>query len=290
MTTTLVVGATGLVGSQVVDTLLSRGERVRILARPGADIAALIHGGAEPVPGDMADHDSLAQAVADVDAVVATANSARPRLDHDTVDVIERSGYPALITAAAREGVGRFIYLSALIATKDSPVPFLRSKYDVERYLTGSGMPYTIIAPGPFDEVWTAAVVGGPIAAGAPVTLVRPGTHRHSFVSAADVAAYCAAALGRAEAVNKRLVVGGPANLTWLDVVAVYEEVLDRAIQVRFINPGEPLPGVPPGFSDLLAGFEAGHADIDMSALPELYGIEPTPLRTVVERMLRPAS
>ena len=40
MTTTLVVGATGLVGSQVVNTLLSRGERVRILARPGADIAA----------------------------------------------------------------------------------------------------------------------------------------------------------------------------------------------------------------------------------------------------------
>lgn len=283
--TVLVVGATGLVGGMVVRRLVERGEQVRAMTRPGAEVAALTAAGVEQVSGDFADPDSLRRAVAGVDAVVATANSARPRLPHDTVATIEFSGYPTLVAAAADEGVGRFVYVSAQIAHPDSPMPFLRAKAAIEAGLRDSGMPYTIIAPGPFDEVWPAGVVGAPAAAGLPVTLVSPGRHRHSFVSAADVADYCVAVLGRADTAGERLAIGGPQNLTWRDVVQVYEQVWGREVPVRFVEPGEEIPGASPVMAQMLAGFEAGHVDIDMSETAARFGITPTPLAAAVQAM-----
>jgi NADH dehydrogenase len=281
----LVVGATGLVGGMVARQLAERGESVRGLCRPGADTTELDSAGVDLVAGDLADAASLRRAVAGVDVVVATANSARPRLAHDSVRSIEIDGYASLVAAAADAGVGRFVYLSALFADEQSPMEFLRAKAGVERRLASSGMPYTVVAPGPFDEVWPAAVVGGPAAAGLPVTLVRPGTHRHCFVSARDVAAYCMAVLGRADCVGERVAVGGPQNLSWRDVVAVYEAVLGQTIEVSYVDPGEPLPGAPPVFSAMMAGFESGHVEVDMAVTSARFGITPTPLESVVAAM-----
>lgn len=270
----------------VARQLVEQGEHVLAMTRPDADVAALRTADVDLVTGDFADPDSLRHAVVGVDAVVATANSARPRLPHDTVETIEVGGYPTLVSAAADEGVGRFVYLSAFIADPDAPVELLRAKAAIERRLGASGMPYTIIAPGPFDEVWPATIVGAPAAAGVPVTLVRPATHRHSFVSATDVARYSVAVLGRADTVGERLAVGGPDNLTWHDVVQVYEKVLGRPIAVRHIDPGEDVPGAPAVISQMLAGFEAGHVDIDMATTSARFGIPPTPLSSVVAAMV----
>lgn len=283
----LVVGATGLVGGLVAVELAKRGERVRALSRPGAQTADLERHGVQLVPGDLADALSLRRALADVDAVVATANSARPRLEHDSVRSIEIDGYASLISGATDAGVARFVYLSALIADEQSPMEFLRAKAGVERRLADSGMPFTVVAPGPFDEVWPAAVVVAPAMAGQPVTLVRPGTHRHSFVSVNDVAAYCTAAIYRPDTVGERVVVGGPQNLSWQDVVAVYERASGQTVDVRYVDPGQELPGAPPVFTAMMAGFESGHVEVDMRATSERFGITPTPWEAVATAMVR---
>ena len=56
----LVTGATGYVGSQLVDELLKRGERVRTLSRRGA-------GKGEPYKGDVLSGQGLPEALAGVD-------------------------------------------------------------------------------------------------------------------------------------------------------------------------------------------------------------------------------
>lgn len=281
---TLVVGATGLVGGMVVRTLHEQGGTVRALVREGADTSSLPDG-VERVRGDLVDPDSLRRAVSEVDAVVATASSARPRLPHDTVATIEVDGYASLVGAAADAGVGRFVYLSAYIAHPDAPMEFLRAKAAVEQRLAASGMPYTVLAPGPFDEVWPAMIVGAPVAAGQPVTLMQPANHRHSFVSVRDVAAYCTAVIGRPDAVDQRLAIGGPTSLTWPQVVEVYERVLGRPIETRYVDFGEPLPGAPDLISSMMAGFESADVDIDMDATSAAYGITPTPLESAVAAM-----
>ncbi len=65
----LVTGATGHIGNVLVRQLLARGERVRVLVRPGRPLIALDGLCVELAYGDVLDFETLAQAVEGVDVV-----------------------------------------------------------------------------------------------------------------------------------------------------------------------------------------------------------------------------
>ncbi|MEX0890565.1 MAG: SDR family oxidoreductase [Gemmatimonadota bacterium] len=273
----LVVGATGALGSSVAGQLLARGHTLRILVRPGSDASALIQAGAEPVEGDLKDPASLARACAGVSAVVTTANSAG-RAEPDTVDSVDRAGNLSLIQAAADAGVEHFVFVSAVGASDDSPVPFFQAKAAAERTLRESGMAWTILQPNVFMDVWVGMIVGMPLAEGRPVTLVRPGTHRHTFIAMADVAAFTVAAATSPAARGRTLVVGGPQALSWRDVVQVAEDVVGRPLEVAYVEPGAQLPGLPPMVAAMAAGFETYESAFDTVPLAAEFGVRQTPL------------
>jgi len=78
----LVVGATGMVGSEICQRLSGRGEKVRALVRTtsSTEKVALLRGrGVEVCVGDLKDPDSLAGACRGVDAVISTASSTLSR-------------------------------------------------------------------------------------------------------------------------------------------------------------------------------------------------------------------
>jgi uncharacterized protein YbjT (DUF2867 family) len=293
----LVVGGTGLLGGAIALRLLERDHEVRVLLRrdsPADQLAqmgmatpasALLSAGAEAAYGDLKDPVSLRAAMRGVRRVITTANSAL-RQPPDTVPTIEFAGNRALVDAAAEAGVEHLVFMSALGADRESPVPFLAGKGATERYLRESGLGYTILAPDVFMEIWIPIVVGRAVAAREPVTLVRDATRRHSFVSMRDVVAYAVAALDHAAARDATLPIGGPAALTWREVVGVYERVLDRRIDVVLVAPGEPIPGVPDAMLPLLVDLEGFDSPIDMTEAARTFGIEPTPLEAVVRAML----
>jgi uncharacterized protein YbjT (DUF2867 family) len=279
----LVVGATGQLGSKITRGLIARSMRVRALARPGSAHQPLEQLGAEVVPGDLRNPGSLDAACAGVDTVITTANSAR-RGGEDTVSSVDLKGTQSLIDAATAAGVRRFIYTSVLGASADSPVPFLAAKGSSEAHLRASGMEWTVLAPDAFMESWPARVVGAPALAGAPVVIVGEGRRRHMFVAEDDVAAFAVVAADSREATNQRIPIGGPDALTWYDVVAVYERVLGRPLQVTSVAPGEPVPGVPPAVLPLLASFETYDSVFDARESASRFGIALTPLETVARR------
>ena len=82
-------------------------------------------------------------------------------------------------------------------------MPFLRGKAIAEQYLTASGLNYTILMPNLFMEVWCPNIVGRAVLAGRPVTLLGEGKRQHSMISAADVAAFAAAAAGNERAYKR---------------------------------------------------------------------------------------
>ncbi|MCB0110692.1 MAG: NmrA family NAD(P)-binding protein, partial [Caldilineaceae bacterium] len=76
--TTLIVGATGLVGGEICRLLTSQGQRVRALVRKTADpakIETLTKLGCALAYGNLRDPASLAAACQGVAAVIATASS-----------------------------------------------------------------------------------------------------------------------------------------------------------------------------------------------------------------------
>ena len=144
----LVTGATGQQGGALARLLLQRGHRVLALTRSADSPAAraLEAGGARLVTGDFEDVDSLTRAMQGVDAVYAMAT---PFEGGPAVEV--RHGRH-LADAAQRAGVGHFVYSSVAGASEHTGIPHFDSKHEVEQYVKGLGLPYTILGPTYFME------------------------------------------------------------------------------------------------------------------------------------------
>jgi nucleoside-diphosphate-sugar epimerase len=103
---TLVTGATGFVGSRVLERWLDRGREVRALVRdPDAlpDIPTVV--------GDLRDHPSLARAVAGVEVVVHCAVDESDDLEQERA--VNEGGTRALAEAALQAGCRRFVHISS---------------------------------------------------------------------------------------------------------------------------------------------------------------------------------
>ena len=201
---------------------------------------------------------------------------------------MDLQGNRNLIDAARAAGVRHFIFVSAFGASEEHPAPFIQAKARSEAYLRASGMPYTILAPNVFMEVWVPMVVGLPASLGQPVTLVGEGRRHHALVSIEDVAAYAVAAVDNPAARNRQITIGGPEAVSWRDVIAVFEQVLGHPIPVRTVAAGEPVPTVPPGALPLMISFEMFDSPIDMTETAQTFGVPPTSLETFVRRAYGP--
>jgi uncharacterized protein YbjT (DUF2867 family) len=285
----LVVGATGLVGGMIVDRLLEGRQDVRALVRNSISAERLQPRGVETVYGDLKDASSLERACEGVDIVITTANSAM-RGGDDNPHTVDDQGNRNLIDAARTAGIRHFVFTSALGADVNHPVPFIRSKAVAEEYLKASGLSYTILSPNLFMEIWCPNIVGRPVLAGDPVTLVGHGERKHSMISMHDVASFAVAAAGNERAHNRTLVLGGPEPLSWRDIIAVYERLLGRQIKVRYLPLGEPLPGYPDLISGLMNALETYDSDIDMQAVSQEFQVQQVPLESSVRQQLTAAT
>ena len=289
----LVVGATGLVGGMIARTLLNQRRPLRVLVREGRDYQALVDAGAEAALGDLKSPETLPAACRGADVVITTA-SAGQRGGPDTPDTVDLAGNQNLVDAARAAGVKQFIYVSALTATLDHPVPLPRAKARTEVIVRESGMPYTILAANGIMDVMIPQVVTDRIRAGQPVTLVGEARRRHSFVAARDIAAFAVAAVNHPAAVNRRIAIGGPEAVSWRDIVAAHERTLGRPVPVRWIAPGEllpdlpPLPGLTELVSGLLAALETFDTPLDMTETSRTFGVTLTSLDDFVAAVVQP--
>jgi uncharacterized protein YbjT (DUF2867 family) len=297
----LVSGATGIVGGMIARQLLEQGKEVRILIRKNSPSAhlfkegratsaeTLIELGAQPVHGDLRDPDSLDAAVQGVTTVISTANSAG-RGGEDNPQTVDLEGNQNLIRAAQDAGLEHFIFVTALGADPAHPAPFMQAKGKTEVALRESGMPYTILAPTLFMEIWAAMVVGMPALQGRLITLVGEGRRHHSFISNRDVAAFAVAAVDHPAARNQYLPLGGPVALTWRDVVATYEQVLGRTVEVDFVPMGQPVPGLPDFMSGMLTATETYDSAVEMDVVARTFGVQLTSLETFVKEQVAQAA
>ena len=185
--TVLVTGATGKQGGALARLLIKRGHRVHAFVRtPGSPAAVeLAQRGAELVPGDFDDPDSLERAMREVDAVFAMATP----FDAGGLEGEVRHGRH-LIDAAKIARVRHFLYSSVAGADQETGIPHFDTKHVVEGHLRQSGLPYTIVAPVWFMENFLGPAFAEGLHAGV-LALALPPHQGLQMVPMADLAAFC---------------------------------------------------------------------------------------------------
>jgi uncharacterized protein YbjT (DUF2867 family) len=271
----LVVGATGSLGGSIARRLLEQGQQVRVLVRTGSDAKVLTELGAELAAGDLKDRASLDAACQDIETVITTANSAL-RGGDDNPETVEDKGNRQLIDSAEAAGVDHFVFVSTLGASASSPVPFMAGKGKAEEHLRASRVRYTILEPNLYMDVWLSMLFGMPLSEGLPITLVGDGLRKHSFIARGDVRAFALAVVGHPAASNQTLMLGGPQALSFRDVVATYERVLGRPLEVRHVKAGGPLPGAPEFVGQMLAALDTFDSPIPMDETARIFGVQLT--------------
>src|SRR3954469_5208283 len=114
---TLVTGATGYLGVELVRELRRHGREVRALARSEASAERIAGLGAEIAVGDVTDPDSLGPALGGVDRVFHLAGVVGHRArDEGRLMEVNVQGSANLLAAARDAGAGRGVYTSSVAA------------------------------------------------------------------------------------------------------------------------------------------------------------------------------
>jgi uncharacterized protein YbjT (DUF2867 family) len=141
--TVLGVGATGSIGTHVIDEALAAGHTVRALVRSAGKLTP--RPGVEIVIGDLTQPQTLTAAVDGVDAIVFTHGT------YGSVKAAESVDYGGVYNVlTALDGRSVHLALMTAIAVTDR-----KGAHDwkrrAERLVRASGNPYTIVRPGWFD-------------------------------------------------------------------------------------------------------------------------------------------
>jgi nucleoside-diphosphate-sugar epimerase len=194
-----ITGATGFVGSAVLDAALAQGHQVRALTRRPQRERARV----EWVSGDLADKAALADLCEGVDAVIHVAGLTNTP-DPAEFEVANVTGTIAVIAAMRSGGVRRLVFVSSLSARKPELSAYGASKARAEQVVEASGLDWTIVRPpavyGPRDidmlDLFRAAKWG--------VVPLPPGGAT-SIIHAEDLADLLVALSGNAAPTRKQV-------------------------------------------------------------------------------------
>ncbi len=234
-TSVLVAGATGLLGNEICRQLSTKNLQVKALVRSATDpvkIGQLTKLGVQIVQGDLQNIESLLLALRGVKTVISTVSSMPFSYQPGENDVqsVDENGVINLIDASKSAGVNHFIYTS-FSKNIDLDFPLRNAKRKVEKHLQNSGLEYTILRPGCFMELWLTAGVGFDAPNG-KVNTCGTGANPLAYISFKDVAKFAVESISNPAAKNAILELGGPQNLSQLDVVKIFEEALGKKIEL----------------------------------------------------------
>ncbi len=235
MATVLVTGATGFVGRRLVPALLAQGHRVRAMTRNPSKYS----GEGEAVGADVMDRASLDRALVDVDVAIYLVHS----LDDPDFERKDAEAARHFSAAAAAAGVRQIVYLGGLGSEDDELSAHLRSRREVEKLLAGDGVPVTalraaiIVGHGGISWELTRQLVKNLPAMVVPSWV----TTRTQPIALDDVVRYLAGVVDNEETFGRVFEVGGPAAMTYLEMMQEASLVSDGKklliVQVPVMTP-----------------------------------------------------
>jgi nucleoside-diphosphate-sugar epimerase len=295
-------GATGFIGQCLLNELPKRGYRLRVLLRRPTMLPA---GCASAVIGDLARPYNMAEALAEVDAVIHTAGiaSIMSGVPEDDYRLFNTEATVGFAKAAQRARVKRFVFLSSIraqsgptcegvLTEEREPCPtdaYGRSKLAAERGLAATELDWVALR---LALVYGPGVTGNMArlikAARSPYPLPLAGLKsEHSLLGLDNLVEAVAKVLAAEVPLRRPLIVADPKPLTVGAMVAAMRQGLGRRPGLFYV-PKPVLKGA------LRAAGRAGQLEplfgslvADPSALTRLNWVPPTETATGLAALLR---
>jgi uncharacterized protein YbjT (DUF2867 family) len=266
MSRTLVIGANGTVGSELVRLLRAQPHPVvKATSRPVADPATEVH-------LNLLTRAGLDAALQGVSKLFMLSPPGHTNQDELLTPVID---------AAKALGVQKIVLMTAMGANADDNAPLRKA----ERHLEASGLAYNIIRPNWFMQNFNTFWIQGILEHGK--IFLPVGTAKGSFIDARDIAAVAARLLGTDEYNQRDFDLTGAVALDHDAVAAILSTASGRTITYQDIPESDMRAallqaGLPPAYTEfllmILGYFKAGYAERTTDAVPMLLGRAPISL------------
>jgi uncharacterized protein YbjT (DUF2867 family) len=244
MSTVLVTGANGFVGSHLVPALVDAGHHVLALVRDD-DGAALVQRRLTPAQrtsvetrrGDVTKPDSLPAALAGAEAVLHLAAVPRDWDGGATLRLVNTEGTRNILAAASTAGVRRFVHLGAVGVIDEPALHYASSKAKAMALVRASGLDWTILSPsllfGPRDGFFN--ILAGLVRMSPGIVpITGKGDARFQPLAISDLAKAAVLTLGDDATIGREYLLGGPRTWTYREIV---EEVLRGMDRKRLLVP-----------------------------------------------------
>lgn len=266
----LITGATGMLGTKVVQALLERvpTEQLAVSVRDPAKAERFKEQGIEIRQADYEDPASLEEAFTGIDRLLLISSQG-----DDETRIRQHSN---VIYAAEQTGVGLLVYTS-ISKAETSSLPVAEVHRQTEAAIIKSGIPYTFLRNNWYVEneipVIKNVLAGGPV-----LTAAESG--RVGWVPRVDYAEAAAAVLASGKHINKTYELSGIPS-SYADMARELTSILGRRVIVRNVDDktyqevliANGTPDVMAEFSvDIQRAIRKGDLDVESEDLPRLMG------------------
>jgi NADH dehydrogenase len=148
---------------------------------------------------------------------------------------VDLTGYQNLCAAARNTGVRRIVYVSFRGAEPVVGVDIFRLKWHIADAIRRSQVPYVIMQPTAFMDIWIDELLAGGIRKNGKTVLFGDGSAVANYIAVKDVAEFAVKILAREEIVNEVIDLGGPSNISFNDLATLVERRLAASGKRRHI-------------------------------------------------------
>ncbi len=286
----LITGATGHLGTSVVDEIIRRNgtKNVSVLARDLSKAGKLKEKGVNLIHGDYNDYNSLLKAFKGIDKLYFVSGS----------DIFKRSSqHENVVNAAKAAKVGHIIYTSFQRKTDDdtSPIALLVFAHVLaEKLIRESGLTYTIMKHAPYSD--GVPVFIGDKVFNSGVIFLPAGNGKASYASRKDMASAGVEVLLGEGHENKTYEISADKSYTFYEIAAILTELSGKQIHyaapdVETFSTALLKSGIPKETIQALSTFcmaiARGEFDFPDNTLEKLIGRKPESLKDFLKNTYR---
>lgn len=225
----IVYGGTGYYGRKVVEKLINKGEKVKVVSRNIEKAKKILGEKAEISEGDILDPETISKSLKDITAIIICLSAMNPgqirqmkRIEQDSVfEIMEK---------ADKAGISRLVYMSGYEIREQllqdlNIIEFGEIKLNVEKKITSSDFNWTILGDAPSYEIFFAFIRNG------KMTVPGGGLRAIPCISAEDVGEITAQAVLRNDLKGRRLKLTGPKAYTFPEAAFLISGLSEKKIK-----------------------------------------------------------